>query len=37
MSDKLGEGGFGAVYLATHKKDKKQVAVKFMDMSQQCK
>ena len=33
MHDKLGEGGFGAVYLATNKLNKKQFAIKFMDMS----
>jgi len=33
MQEKLGEGGFGAVYLATNKISQKQFAVKFMDMS----
>ena len=33
----IGEGGFGKVYLATHKETKKKVAVKFMDISEQRK
>jgi len=32
--EKIGEGGFGQVYLATSKNDKKQYAIKFMDMTQ---
>ena len=35
--EKIGEGGFGQVYLATSKNDKKQYAIKFMDMTQTCK
>lgn len=29
----IGEGGFGKVYIATHKESKKKVAVKFMDIT----
>jgi serine/threonine protein kinase len=34
IAEKIGEGGFGYVHLATHKEDNKQFAVKFMDMTQ---
>lgn len=30
----IGEGGFGIVHLAQHKETKKQVAIKFMDITQ---
>lgn len=33
----LGEGGFGKVVLAKHIINKKKVAIKFMDISDQCK
>jgi serine/threonine protein kinase len=32
----LGQGGFGKVVLAKHKEDKKEVAIKFMDVSENC-
>ena len=34
IHEKIGEGGFGYVHLATNKETNKQVAVKFMDMTQ---
>ena len=34
---KIGEGGFGYVLLGTHKQNKKQVAIKFMDVTEYCK
>ena len=34
ISEKIGEGGFGTVHLATNKESNKQFAVKFMDMTQ---
>ena len=37
MHEKIGEGGFGTVHLATNKETKKQYAVKYMDMTQICK
>lgn len=33
----LGQGGFGKVVLGRHKEDKKEVAIKFMDVSEQRK
>lgn len=33
----LGQGGFGKVVLAKHKEDKKEVAIKFMDVSENRK
>jgi serine/threonine protein kinase len=32
----LGQGGFGKVMLGRHKEDKKEVAIKFMDISENC-
>jgi hypothetical protein len=32
----LGVGGFGKVMLGRHKEDKKEVAIKFMDISENC-
>jgi len=37
MQEKIGEGGFGYVHLATNKETNKQYAIKFMDMTQTCK
>lgn len=34
MQEKIGEGGFGYVHLATNKETNKQYAIKFMDMTQ---
>jgi serine/threonine protein kinase len=33
----LGVGGFGKVMLGRHKEEKKEVAIKFMDISENCK
>ena len=33
----LGQGGFGKVLLGKHKEEKKEVAIKFMDVSENCK
>lgn len=33
ISEKIGEGGFGTVHLATNKETNKQYAVKYMDMT----
>ena len=33
----LGVGGFGKVMLGRHKEEKKEVAIKFMDVSESCK
>lgn len=33
ISEKIGQGGFGTVHLATNKETNKQFAVKFMDMT----
>lgn len=33
----LGQGGFGKVMLGRHKEEKKEVAIKFMDISENCK
>lgn len=33
----LGVGGFGKVMLGRHKEDKREVAIKFMDVSENCK
>lgn len=33
----LGQGGFGKVMLGKHKEDKREVAIKFMDVSENCK
>ena len=33
----LGQGGFGKVVLGRHKEDKKEVAIKFMDVSENRK
>ncbi len=35
--EEIGKGGFGTVMLARHKEDKKEVAIKFMDISENCK
>jgi serine/threonine protein kinase len=35
--EELGKGGFGTVMLGRHKEDKKEVAIKFMDVSENCK
>lgn len=35
ISEKIGEGGFGTVHLATNKETNKQYAVKYMDMTSQ--
>lgn len=32
----LGQGGFGKVVLGKHKEEKKEVAIKFMDISENC-
>ena len=32
----LGQGGFGKVMLGRHKEEKKEVAIKFMDISESC-
>ena len=34
--EEIGKGGFGTVMLARHKEDKKEVAIKFMDISENC-
>lgn len=34
MQEKIGEGGFGFVHLATNRETNKQYAIKFMDMTQ---
>jgi len=34
MGKKIGQGGFGVVYLGTHRESGKQVAIKFMDVSE---
>jgi serine/threonine protein kinase len=34
---KLGQGGFGEVVLGKHKETRKEVAIKFMDISENCK
>jgi len=33
MHEKIGEGGYGQVFLATNKVTNKQYAIKFMDMT----
>ncbi len=33
----LGQGGFGKVLLGKHKEEKKEVAIKFMDVSELCR
>jgi MAP/microtubule affinity-regulating kinase len=33
----LGQGGFGKVVLGKHKEDKREVAIKFMDVSENRK
>ena len=33
----IGKGGFGTVMLGKHKEDKKEVAIKFIDISENCK
>lgn len=33
IGEKLGEGGFGSVYRATHSVTRERVAVKFIDLS----
>ena len=37
MQEKIGEGGFGTVHLATNRETNVQYAIKFMDMTQTCK
>ena len=37
IGELIGEGGFGKVHLGINKENKKQVAIKFMDMTQTCK
>lgn len=32
----LGQGGFGKVMLGKHKEDRREVAIKFMDISENC-
>ena len=34
--EELGQGGFGKVMLGKHKEEKKEVAIKFMDISEAC-
>ena len=34
MHEKIGEGGFGYVHLATNRETNKQYAIKYMDMTQ---
>lgn len=34
MQEKIGEGGFGTVHLATNRETNVQYAIKFMDMTQ---
>ena len=34
MEEKIGEGGFGTVHLATCRENNKQYAIKYMDMTQ---
>ena len=34
MHEKIGEGGFGSVHLATNRETNVQYAIKFMDMTQ---
>ena len=34
ITEELGVGGFGKVMLGQHKEDKKLVAIKFMDVSE---
>ena len=33
MEEKIGEGGFGTVHLATCRENSKQYAIKYMDMT----
>lgn len=37
LGDVIGEGGFGKVMLGKSIATKKRVAIKFMDISEQCK
>jgi hypothetical protein len=37
ISRELGVGGFGTVMLGKHKEEKKEVAIKFMDVSENCR
>ena len=37
IGKELGVGGFGKVMLGKHKEEKKEVAIKFMDVSESCK
>lgn len=37
ITKELGQGGFGKVMLGKHKEEKKEVAIKFMDVSENCK
>lgn len=37
ITKELGVGGFGKVMLGKHKEEKREVAIKFMDVSEQCK
>lgn len=37
ITKELGVGGFGKVMLGKHKEEKKEVAIKFMDVSEQSK
>ena len=34
ITKEIGVGGFGKVYLGTHKENKREVAIKFMDVSE---
>jgi serine/threonine protein kinase len=37
MQEVIGVGGFGKVYRATHKQTGEEVAVKYMDITENCK